>query len=423
MALGIYNTRKKDWLVFCLGLFTMIKVRFLGTFGVSELFMICLLVFKSKDAHFFRNKDAKLLFNLALLWLFGTIATDLLRDSGSVDMLKGIFSIVFLILILPASYWCLYDKIERVLYYVAGLSLSAIIGFKFQQSVGFDEYEMDVWQVYAFEYLAVFVASLMFYKRKSAIGYSVLISYGAWSLFHQSRNVFLLFVISSVTIFVMQSYMKNNHIPHRVAQKRFNNGFIKLLVVLSLTFWGIKGTYEHYASNGTLGERAKNKYESQKNSSMGLVSGRGDFFITLKMIKESPIIGYGSYAKDKNELAYQKAKELGFKSDLEYSQQRIRRTLIPGHSYILGAWVYNGILGLPFWIFSIWLIFKFIFHGLYSDVKLSPLLIIWSAIFMWNILFSPFANRAIIAMLLSALIVTLKNSDTKSINPLKHRIK
>ena len=42
---------------------------------------------------------------------------------------------------------------------------------------------------------------------------------------------------------------------------------------------------------------------------------------------------------------------------------------------------------------------------------------------MWNILFSPFANRAIIAMLLSALIVTLKNSDTKSINPLKHRIK
>ena len=413
MAFGIYEAHSKDWLAFLLGLFTMIKVRLLGTFGVSEIIMLYLLIFKVRENPFFLNRNAKILFILAILWAIGTILTDLIRGSSDVDLIKGFTSVVFLMLILPVTYWCIYDDIDRILYYIFGLSISSIIGFIFQQSINLDDVGLDVWQVYAYEYLAVFVAAMMFYRGRRLGGYAVLIGYGFWSLFHLSRNVFILFVVSSVLIYFFEYYFMRNDNPEE-AQFSFDRNIVKTLIVLSLAFGGIKYSYEYLASNGTLGERAKDKYEMQKNSSMGLASGRGDFFITSKMIMDSPLVGYGSYAKDKHELAYQKAKELGIKSDSEYIQNKIRNKFIPGHSYILGAWVYNGILGLPFWIFSLYLIFKFFQKGLYSDPNISPLMIIWSMLMFWNILFSPFANRPIIAMFLSAILLILFKDDSKT---------
>lgn len=413
MALGLYKAHSKDWLVFTLGLFSMIKVRLLGTMGLSELMMMVLFVVEIKDNPFFRNRHAKILFFLAILWAFGTLLTDLYQVSNAIDLAKGLFSIVFLILILPVGYWCLYDKIERLLYYLCGLSISAIIGFLFQQSINLDETSIDVWQVYAFEYLAFFIASLMFYKRLPALGYSVLLGYGIWSLFHQSRNVFLVFITSSVLIYVTNYYWNRSNKMPKIAQAKFDKGFFLVAIILIFTFLGIKNSYEYLASSGTLGDKAKAKYEMQKNSSIGLASGRGDFLISWEMIKDSPIVGYGSYAKDKDELAYQKSKKFGLKNTDKYSQSKIRNKLIPGHSYILGAWVYNGILAVPFWLYTIWLIWCYYRHCLYKKTIITPLMIIWSFIMLWDIMFSPFANRPIIAMFLSSLLVILhKNFKT-----------
>lgn len=56
MSFGLYKADSKDWLVFILGLFTMLKVRLLGTFGISEIIMIPLFVVTAKNNPFFKNK-------------------------------------------------------------------------------------------------------------------------------------------------------------------------------------------------------------------------------------------------------------------------------------------------------------------------------------------------------------------------------
>lgn len=416
MAFGLYKASSKDWLVFILGLLTMIKIRLLGTFGVSELIMFGLLIIKAKENPFFQNRQAKTLFVLAILWAAGTLFTDVYRGSSDIDMAKGLFSVVFLILILPVAYWCLYDRVERVMYFMGGLAISAILNFYFQGNEEWDEFDVDVWQVYAFEYLAVFLSALMFYRKGNSAGYLILFVFGIWSLFHMSRNVFLVFVISAVLIYVTLVFWKKAKENPIKAQTKFDRNIPAILLILSLSFIGIKDTYEHLASDGTLGMRAKAKYEMQKNSSLGLMSGRSDFFISWQLVKESLIIGYGSYAKDKDESAYQKSRKLGLEKNSAYLQNKVRQRFLPGHSHILGAWVYNGILGLPFWLYAIWIIISFFRRGLYKDISITPVLIIWSVIMFWDILFSPYANRPVIALFLAALVALQGNSRKKISN-------
>lgn len=407
MAFGLYKAEPKDWLVFILGLFTMIKARVIGTFGISELIMVYLLLFKVKDNPFFYDSKSRKLFIMAVLWGVGTAITDLYRSNTYIDSLKGLTSIIFLILILPVGYWCLYDRVERIMYYFAGLSLSAIIGFYFQKSVDLDEYGIDVWQVYAFEYLAVFIAGSFFYCKKYIIGYIILFGYGLWSLFHMSRNIFLIFILSILLISIAVHYWHDADGDEHIAIQMLRRNSVRLLLVLTVGFMGIKYSYSYMASSGMLGERAQLKYEMQNNTKMGLKSGRADFFVSLAMIQESPIFGYGSYAKDKDERAYEKFKEIGLERDVKYKQSLVRQRMIPGHSYILGAWVYNGILSVSFWIYVVYLLISFMAKGVFYDMRITPLLIIWVCMTLWNVFFSPFSDRPILAMLLTSILCIL----------------
>lgn len=404
-----YSFNRKDCLVFILGLFSMIKIQLLGTFGISELIMV-LLLFKIKDNSFFLNPKAKLIFSYAILWALGITLSDLYNVSTVLNSLKGLVSVILLILVLPVAYWSLADNPIRILYYILGLSLSSILNFYFQTADSLDEVGTDVWQVYAFKFLAIALASTYFFYGKRKSGYTILVGYGLWSLFHSSRNIFVIFILSSVIIaFIYFIYDKNCSTYND--QKMFNNRLIPLSIILLTTFVGIKGSYEFLASSGILGEDARNKYIMQKNSSIGLASGRSDFFIAWEMIKKSPIIGYGSYAKDRHEEAYKAAVKLGIEDGSSYSQSKVMNKFIPGHSHILGAWVYNGILSIFFWLYTLYLIVLFFRKSLFYDIQITPLMVIWCISSIWTILFSPFANRPILAFFISSILVILRKND------------
>ena len=130
---------------------------------------------------------------------------------------------------------------------------------------------------------------------------------------------------------------------------------------------------------------------------------RSDAFQSLFLISNNPIIGYGSYAKDKNELIRQFDKETN----------RSKNDLLPGHSYILGAWVYSGILGALFWIYILYLIFVFIKDKILLDDKLIGINVLLSFQMLWNILFSPFADRLnfLFFITLAVIQINLKKSE------------
>ena len=159
--------------------------------------------------------------------------------------------------------------------------------------------------------------------------------------------------------------------------------------MLLLGFVAIVNIYETMAANGTLGERVYEKYIAQKYSKDGLASGRGDAFQSLYAISLNPLFGYGSYAKDKDGII----REYNIKRNIIVSNKE-DEGMLPGHSYILGAWVYAGIFGFIFFAFVLKFILMCISKGvLLYNQQLTGICMYTLVSMVWNILFSPFADR------------------------------
>ena len=90
----------------------------------------------------------------------------------------------------------------------------------------------------------------------------------------------------------------------------------------------------------------------------------------------------------------------------EFSKDEI----LPGHSYLMGGWVYAGILGLIFWFYILRLIFKFLYVGLVYDLKLMGINMFLICMMLWNILFSPFSDRLNFLFFIMSLIIQTQYS-------------
>ncbi|MBQ6187232.1 MAG: hypothetical protein IJK49_04745 [Prevotella sp.] len=390
----------KDILIFIIGLFAYVKIRFLGTFALSE---IIILVFTPLIPIFLyrTNRDVRRFIHFACLWLLGVIISNIWNEISYTENIKGIFNVALLILIIPFIYWILYDKPQRWLYYFIGYSLSHLYNFYYQQS--FDSiFDYETWRVYAYYPLFIFIASLFYYIGRKKISYLIIGAFGVWSLFNNSRNIFL---SQSLAIFILIYISRFKGHPNSFKQY-FKRNQILLLLFFVAGLFSISQTYENLANNKVLGERAYKKYIMQKNSERGLASGRSDFFESLYLVSKNPAIGYGSYAKDKNRTAYNYRKQYNKHSKYESTD------ILPGHSYILGAWVYSGILGFIFFAFVLYLMLKsFISGAALYDRRMTGIYIYVTFMFLWDILFSPFQNRInlVFYIITIILLMTLNN--------------
>lgn len=379
------NFCRKDLFIFIIGLFSMIKIRLLGTFGVSELFVFVSYLFINPFI-VQKNVQIRRLITFTFIWLIGVIFSDLVNHSTLENSLKGAFNVIFIIALIPFVYWALNDKLERMLYFWAGVAVGSILGFKFQRVEMMNELAADTWQVYAVKWLFLFLGGWLYYKGRIKFSYILILSFATWTLFHQSRNIFLMFVL---TISILLYIGEITEFNIRDKYMRYRQSILRLFFVLCIAFIGISYTYETLAANGMLGEYAKGKYEKQKNTELGLASGRADFLASLYAISKKPIFGYGSYAKDKDRVFAKFNKMMG----LPYMDLRNGKNHVPGHSYMLGAWVNAGILGFIFWLFVLKKIFVFLRYYLFNEPQLLCINLLLTFTLLWNIFFSPFSDR------------------------------
>lgn len=400
----VSNCSNKDIFVFIIGLFSMIKFRLLGTFGISEL-MVFLSYLCINPLYAQENKQVRQLFIFLFIWLIGVIISDQVNHSGLENSLKGAFNIVFLILLIPFAYWALYDKPERMLYFWAGVAISSILGFRFQRVELMNELSADIWLVYAVKWIFLFLGGWLYYKNHRKIAYVVVLSFALWTLWHLSRNIFLTLTLTTAILIYIGKIDEGNKVyKYHLYRKRM----LKIILVLFVAFICIKYTYESLAENGTLGERAKEKYEFQSKSEIGLVSGRADFLTALYAISKKPIWGYGSYARDRDHII----RDFNTLMGLPYFGERKGGNFVPGHSYILGAWVYAGILGLFFWIFVLKKIFIFLRYYLFNKPKLIYINLLLTSNFLWDIFFSPFSDRLNFVFYILVIII-ISNEDER----------
>lgn len=401
------SSRGKDWFIFILGLLAMIKVRYMGTFAVSELIVFAATPFIDKNLFLANPKMRRLLF-LAIIWLLGVLVSDVYNQTPIQDALKGAFNVIFLIALIPFSYWLLSDNFRRILYFWGGYAISALVNFFFYFAPTLEtRFEFEVWRVYAFWPLFVFLASLLYAWGWKKTGLAVGLGFAYWTLFQSSRNLFLSMTIATGLILYagrgakealadrLQRYQK-----HRL-----------LLLATSLSALILAGAiYEYGAERGIFGEAVQAKYMLQKNSDIGLASGRVDFVMSLILISENPVFGYGSYAKDKE----------GFRERYLYDHgYLVHRTeevdLLPGHSYILGAWVYAGFLGFLFFAFALQQIWTMLREGnVLYEPTLVALFLFLGMQYTWNILFSPFADRFPFLMFLIPVIILNTEYSTEN---------
>lgn len=396
--------RYKDWIVFIIGLLSCIQVRIIGTFSIAEV--IALLSLPIVGLSCLRNKKIATFMTMLCVWLLGVIIADIWNETPQIDAIKGAFNVILFIAIIPFIYWSLKDNIYRMLYYAAGYGISGILQWRFFISTGANEYHAQVWLSYCLIGFICFIGYYLYSIGRKAASYIVMEGFAFWTLFNESRHLFLVISLGIVILIMIGNVTKNNW---QFKQRKLMRNIIPLGIILGVAFLGVTKTYSHLASEGHLGERAQRKYEIQHSTKMGLASGRQDFILAIHTIAANPIWGYGSYAKDKDGLNYKLLRQIESKYYAQILYTSTYQEMLHGHSYILGAWVYSGILGALFWIYVLGVIIKFTRRYLLSYPKLTCYFVISISLMMWNILFSPFANRLNFAYFIIPMLVTISN--------------
>ena len=112
----------------------------------------------------------------------------------------------------------------------------------------------------------------------------------------------------------------------------------------------------------------------------------------IQAIRDSPIIGHGSFAVDSKYVALkqQLQYEYGY-SDTDMPEDSEEPT-IPTHSHLTMAWVESGIFGGIFWIFVLGLTFRGLIKISLTRPPLAPIYSYLLLNFVWNVLYSPFGS-------------------------------
>lgn len=384
--------RKKDYLTIIIGLISGVKFRFIGTFYAGEI-LIYILLFNIGWSNIKTNKYAWNLFKLAWLWLGIAIITDIFVDNDFISSIKGEFNIIFFLFQFPVVYWLLYDKPVRFLYYLIAIAIVSIPNlYLFGPEIDESQFGLmgeNIWLYYSLVPIAIAFISWLYYKGKigSTLACIMMIGFGFYMLFHNSRNLFLTMTMAAV---LLSQISKLHFYALDDAIEIFKTKIVKIFLLMFIGMLAVSNIYENLASSGTLGAYAYRKYMLQSSKGNLLEGGRGETLMGIELIKRKPILGYGSFAIDEGDQFH---REYAIDHNLPYKMYpRIRK--LPAHSHIVGAWMENGIGGGLFWGYVLYLFWKIFKSGAMLSIPvLLPALLMTFTTRIWEIMFSPFGLR------------------------------
>jgi O-antigen ligase len=139
-----------------------------------------------------------------------------------------------------------------------------------------------------------------------------------------------------------------------------------------------------------MGSEARNKYLIQSRGQYGLLlGGRNEIYASSQAIIDSPILGHGSWAKDrKYVLILLELRRAGY----QIEDNILKSDLIPTHSHFFGAWVEAGIMGALFWAWVLLLVVRIVTSLYLVRDPLVPLIVFLAINMLWDVLFSPYGH-------------------------------
>jgi hypothetical protein len=321
---------------------------------------------------------------LCLLWLGGQIATDILKATPLHDIERGWAKIAFTLSNFVALYLIFESRARRFLLFGCGLALGLALHYVVNPGpLG----AADHWKFgygYSLTLALVLMASSRVARRRAFARSGLLAGAGLLNLLHDSRSLAGVCVLAAFYTGVAELRGKAQlRSPIRFSAPRAI-ALAALFIALGLSFVSL---YGQLASSGALGASASQKYAAQAGGSFGLLTrGRPEILVSSRAVADSPLLGHGSWAKDPKYL------EMQIGDGLHPSPSALAEGLIPTHSYLMGAWVEAGLLGVPIWVWALFLVCAVLARLYRRDDQLVPLIAFAAFALAWDVLFSPYGS-------------------------------
>ena len=197
-------------------------------------------------------------------------------------------------------------------------------------------------------------------------------------------------IFTALYVFVQQMLGRKRSAPPKFSPIRTFMFFAGGLMIAT----SLLNAYQFAASNGMLGEVAQETFARQSAGSFGiLLGGRSEIFVSSQAVWDSPLIGHGSWAKNREYVSrIYELERYGYEITYFASDEG----LIPTHSHLMGGWVESGIMGAIFWFWLLVLVFRVMSNLYMVREPLSPIVTFVGFLLLWDILFSPFgASRRV----------------------------
>lgn len=326
---------------------------------------------------------------LGCLWLSGQILTDVIRDTPFEAFSKRWAQISVFILNFCSIYLLVIVSKRRFLLFSAGIAAQLLVGGIFYPTL------VQAYSPWKFGYgqaipwlaglCAVFTLRYTYTGRLPAI------------LILAAAGFFLVLagVRASGGITILSAFIIATH---GILNNRTNTRRPRPMTILFLLSLGaiiglaVLQLWSYAAGSGILGDYELTKYRmNHKTDAFSLLlNGRGEIFTSTIAIADSPIIGHGSWAKDReyvmNGIARARSQGIQLTGNADSAE------LIPTHSYLTGSWVEAGLLGGIFWIWAFVVNIRALSVLVTTKDTYAPIFGPALLLFAWSILFSPFSG-------------------------------
>ena len=322
-------------------------------------------------------------------WFLGTLIADAYNGSPPENRMKGTARVIFFTLDFIALAILLNKRTNRLLIFAASI-ITVMIGGSWQFRQNF----MVQWKFGVSEGLAIiamFVSSYYFAKRRYSVCLLISVVMAALNLVYGFRSQLAILFVAAVLILPLFGQTQIRRGGSQGVQDA-----IKIFVLLILAggaLYAANATIQYAARNGFFDESTQAKFETQAQGDYGvLVGGRPETLVAIQAIRDSPIIGHGSFPFG--------PKYLQMEADIQYEHgysdsdtpDDVYFQVIPTHSHLTLGWVESGILGGIFWIYVLVLTLRAVFNLSARRPAFAPLYAYLLVSFLWDILYSPFGS-------------------------------
>ena len=366
--------------LFLMGLFSMTQIRIIGAIGISEIpiYLAAPFIFVADYKRLHQDGFLPIIW-LALFTCMGDCISSWLNQTYIDQAIKGFATPYSIFSVIVVLHRILRNNMSGYKSLLMGTAFSLILNiFVFQQSAELSAFSEGATGLEAGRRIAG--TSTIFWTSRIRPFIDALIG-GWYTQVPVSVSAFIMFaffVFSAITTASGRSMalatIGGVAILLLGGKKRrrmqfFKKSFGIFVFGCIIAAFVLGGSYKFAAQNGWLGEKAREKYESQmkdRESVLGILQGgRGEVFIGLTACIDKPLWGHGPWPLDKNDYVKRYLEKYGTAAewDAYFSHERYlsligmtRYHLIPGHSHLISFWLSYGIIGFFLWVYVLYLI-------------------------------------------------------------------